>query len=171
LAFVNGGSCDVRLCGKHISREIPKTKTADPNQLLGGSDYAGVEIETSIAEVAFHKRRFLRDGRITGTYTFDYVDFLADFSGDFHSLDPFEIEACLQPEPVPQCYGPSQSLASALLYAGSNGIVYSSVRHASGTCIACFRPALVYHPRRGQQYRLMLDPATDAVNSEMVARA
>lgn len=136
-----------------------------------GAWYAGVEIETSIAEVAFHKRRFLRDGRITGTYTFDYVDFLADFSGDFHSLDPFEVEACLQPEPVPQCYGPSQSLASALLYAGSNGIVYSSVRHSSGTCIACFRPALVYHPRRGEQYRLMLDTTTDAVNSDIVAPA
>jgi hypothetical protein len=27
--------------------------------------------------------------------------------------------------------------------------VYPSVRHPSDTCIACFRPALVFHPRRG----------------------
>jgi hypothetical protein len=69
-------------------------------------------------------------------------------------LDTGEREACLQEEPVPQCYGPGQVLARALLNGGSNGIVYPSVRRRGYLCIACFRPALVYHPRRGKQYRL-----------------
>jgi RES domain len=131
-----------------------------------GAWYAGVEIETSIAEVAFHKRRLLKDARITGEYTFNYVDFLADFSGNFHYLDSQELEACLQPDPVPQCYGASQALANVLLYAGSIGIVYPSVRRSSGTCIACFRPALVFHPRRGHDYRITLQSGTDAMSYE-----
>jgi hypothetical protein len=133
-----------------------------------GAWYAGVELETSVAEVAFHRRRFLEDARLTGRYAFDYRDFLADFSGQFHYLDADESRACLQPAPIPQCYGASQGLANALLHAGSNGIVYPSVRHSSGTCIACFRPALVFHPRRGQDYRIALGPGTQEMSFEEV---
>jgi RES domain-containing protein len=132
-----------------------------------GAWYAGFEIETSIAEVAFHKRRFLVDGRIQGRHGFDYVDFLADFSGEFHTLEVAELESCLQSDPVPQCYRASQRLANKLLFEGSNGIVYPSVRRHSGTCIACFRPALVFHPRRGRKYRLSVGVGTDAVESEV----
>ncbi len=133
-----------------------------------GAWYAGVEIETSIAVVSFHRRRFLQDARIRGYYTFDYVDFLADFSGNFHHIDVSERDACLQPASIPQCYGTSQVLARALLYEGSNGIVYPSVRHPSGTCIACFRPALVFHPRRDQEYRITLEVETDSGSCEII---
>ena len=133
-----------------------------------GAWYAGFEIETSVAEVAFHRRRFLAESRIQGRHRFDYLDFLADFSGWFHTLEPGEQESCLQPDPIPQCYGTSQALANKLLYEGSNGIVYSSVRRASGTCIACFRPALVFHPHRGQKYRLTVEAGTDILESELV---
>lgn len=134
-----------------------------------GAWYAGFEIETSIAEVAFHKRRFLRDGRIQGGHGFDYIDFLADFSGEFHTLDAAEQKICLQPDPVPQCYAAAQALANKLLFEGSNGIVYPSVRRSSGTCIACFRPALVFHPRRGKKYRLNVEAESDVVESETVS--
>jgi hypothetical protein len=132
---------------------------ADPhgsrfNNSQRGAWYAGVELETSFAEVAFHRRRFLQDSRITDTLTFDYQDFLADFSGVYSRLDSHEIETCLLPEPVPQCYAASQALADLLLHAGSNGVVYPSVRNPDGTCVACFRPALVYNPRRGKKYQL-----------------
>ncbi len=128
-----------------------------------GAWYAGFEIETSIAEVAFHKRRLLEDGRIQGRHAFDYLDFLADFSGGFHRLDLLEEESCLQPDPIPQCYGSSQVLANGLLFQGALGIVYPSVRRPSGTCIACFRPALVSHPRRDRQYRLTVESGVDTV--------
>ena len=134
-----------------------------------GAWYAGFEIETSIAEVAFHKRRFLQDGRIQGRHGFDYIDFLADFSGEFHTLDAMERKSCLEPDPVPQCYATSQALADKLLFGGSNGVVYPSVRRPPGTCIACFRPALVFHPRRGQKYRLNIEAASNAVESEIVS--
>jgi hypothetical protein len=131
-----------------------------------GAWYAGFELETSIAEVAFHKRRFLEDARIRDRHGFDYIDFLADFSGEFHTLEDTELKNCLQPEPVPQCYSAPQALANKLLFEGSNGIVCPSVRRHSGTCIACFRPALVFHPRRGQKYRLSVEAGTDMVESK-----
>ncbi len=133
-----------------------------------GAWYAGFEVETSIAEVAFHKRRFLQDGRIQGRHAFDYIDFLADFSGEFHTLDAVERKSCLEPDPVPQCYAASQALANKLLFEGSNGIVYPSVRRHSGTCVACFRPALVFHPRRGQKYQLAVDARTGVVESKIL---
>ncbi len=69
---------------------------------------------TSMAEVAFHRRRFLKNARITKTLTFDYQDFLADFSGVFNYLNQKEITSCLRPDPVPDCYLPGQELANSL---------------------------------------------------------
>jgi hypothetical protein len=131
------------------------------NASTRGAWYASVELKTSIAEVAFHRRRFLEEGRIAGELIFEYVDFLADFHGEFHHLDETEAQTCRQPDPVPQCYRPSQALAIKLLYEGSPGIVYQSVRRPEGTCIACFRPALVVHPRRDLDYRMTLEAGTD----------
>lgn len=140
------------------------------NGPLRGAWYAGYELDTAIAEVSFHKRRFLQDARISGEYTFQYVDFVADFSGDFHHLDTPELESCLQPAPVPQCYAASQTLANSLLYAGSNGIVYPSVRRRAGMCVACFRPALVFNPRRSKLYALTVQAGSDSTGfAEIVA--
>lgn len=136
-----------------------------------GAWYAGLEIETSIAEVSFHKRRFLGNGRIPGEHVFEYVDFQADFAGTFHHLEPSEFRACLQPDPIPGCYAASQALAKQLLYVGSNGITYPSVRNPSGICLACFRPALVFHPRRAGIYRITLEAGKNTVTSEQVSHA
>jgi hypothetical protein len=99
-----------------------------------------------------------------GRHAFDYTEFLANFSGMFHTLDADEQDICLQPAPVPQCYRAPQELAIKLLFEGSNGIVYPSVRRLAGMCIACFRPALVFHPRRGQLYRIHIDAAVEAID-------
>jgi hypothetical protein len=130
-----------------------------------GAWYAGVDLETSIREVGYHKRMFLKDARIADRMSFEYQDFLADFSGRFYFLDDAEREQCLQPEPVPQCYAASQALAIALLNAGAGGIVYPSVRHPGGTCLACFRPALVFHPRRGKAFRITAAVATEQIEA------
>jgi RES domain len=53
----------------------------------------------------------------------------------------------------PDSYVQSQALAERLLGAGSLGIVYPSVRRPRGTCLACFRPALVVNVRKGTTYR------------------
>lgn len=62
----------------------------------------------------------------------------------------------LQPDPIPRCYARPQRLAHRLLSRKSNGVVYPSVREIGGTCVAVFRPALVYNVRRGARLELRL---------------
>lgn len=126
------------------------------NDVRRGAWYAGIELKTSQAEVSFHKLRLLADADYDGPARFQYRDFHADFSGEFHHLSAREQARCLKKGPVPECYGPGQDLANHLLYAGSNGIVYPSVRKTGGTCIACFRPALVYNVRRSARHELLI---------------
>lgn len=114
-----------------------------------GAWYAGVELETAQAEVAFHKSLQLAEiGRFEDSVTYD--DHLADFSAGFHDLRRARgFKSVLAPD----SYVAAQELAEALLEDGSLGIVYPSVRSAGGTCIACFRPAIVGNVRRGNTYR------------------
>jgi hypothetical protein len=51
----------------------------------------------------------------------------------------------------------AQGFAAELLNAGSLGLVYPSVRYEGGTCIACFRPAIVGNVRRDRRYRFTWD--------------
>ena len=44
-----------------------------------------------------------------------------------------------------------------LLAAGSAGIVYPSVRRANGTCLVCFRPALVTNVRTGEAIEITIE--------------
>lgn len=116
-----------------------------------GAWYAGVERETSISEVAFHKLRQLEEVSWTDEEVSTYDDYLADFHAEFETMygeNPRDFADYLKPGPIPQCYSKSQELAGALIAQGSNGILYPSVRHPVGSCMVCFRPALVYHVRR-----------------------
>jgi hypothetical protein len=119
-----------------------------------GAWYAGLSRETSAIEVAYHKKKELQEIQWQEKETFTYVDFLADFRGKFHDVrnDP-SFKNCLDPE----SYGASQQLARELLAAGSAGVVYDSVRHKTGTCIACFRPALVNNVRKGRSLSIAFE--------------
>lgn len=115
-----------------------------------GAWYAGLERATSIAEVAFHKREQLREVNWPDEEVFTCDDYLADFSATFHDLrsGSARFRKFLRSDSIPACYADSQRLAADLLEQGANGIVFPSVRRAGGTCLVCFRPALVYHVRR-----------------------
>ena len=124
-----------------------------------GAWYAGFTLTTSAHEVAYHKARFLRNVRVEESQRFDYQDFETDFRGEFDELTEEEHRSCLQPEPIPQCYGPGQALASLLLEQGSSGLLYTSTRDPeNGLCVVCFRPALVANTRRAFAYRMTIDP-------------
>lgn len=114
-----------------------------------GAWYAAFELRTAQAEIAFHKSVELAEVGWTNEEA-TYDDYLADFSAELHDLrgDPRFAKAL-----APDSYVASQRLARELLDAGSLGIVYPSVRRPAGTCLACFRPALVMNVRRGKTYR------------------
>ena len=114
-----------------------------------GAWYAGFELETSQAEVAWHKSVQLAEvDWWNDSVTYD--DYLADFAGQFHDARGDQaFAACLDPDN----YVTSQELAQELLEAGALGLVYPSVRHSGGTCLACFRPALVGYVRKAARFR------------------
>ena len=114
-----------------------------------GAWYAAFELETAQAEVGFHKTVQLAEiGMPDDSVTFD--DYLADFSADFHDLrGAHGFKGCLSPT----SYEASQALAADMLENGALGIVYPSVRRHGGTCLACFRPALVGRVRRAKRWR------------------
>ena len=128
-----------------------------------GAWYAGVERATSIAEVAYHRAQQLANIDWREEERAMYDDYLADFTTEFHDLRGPDRNATtrpfkkfLKPEPVPICYAESQQLARKLLASRSNGLIYPSVRNPGGTCVACFRPALVYHVRRDARIELRI---------------
>lgn len=117
-----------------------------------GAWYAAFEIGTAQAEVAFHKRAELAEVGWREEESVTYDDYLADLSAELHDIrDDDRFAACL----APGSYLDSQSLAQLLLEAGSLGVVYPSVRKTGGTCVACFRPAMVMNVRRAQTYRFV----------------
>jgi RES domain-containing protein len=133
------------------------------NSNLRGAWYAGMERETSIAEVAFHKLEQLREVDWPHEEISSCDDYLADFAAEFHDLrgGATRFARFLRGGPIPECYQPSQQLAAGLLEQGANGIVFPSVRRAGGTCVACFRPALVYHVRRDARFEFRLHAGHD----------
>lgn len=118
------------------------------NGLGRGAWYAARSVRTAKAEIAYHQSVALAEvGRFEDEVTYD--EYLADFVGEFHDLlNNFGFSAALDPA----SYKASQKLAQQLFEIGSLGIIYPSVR-APGTCLVCFRPALVSHVRKGRTFR------------------
>ena len=115
-----------------------------------GAWYAAFALATAQAEVAWHKTVELAEVGWREEESVTYDDYLADFTAEFHDLRAARgFAACLDAA----SYVASQALAERLLAAGALGIVYPSVRHKGGTCLACFRPALVNNVRKHARYR------------------
>ncbi len=96
-----------------------------------GVFYAGGSLETAVAETRFHRAHFLAAT----------------------DEPPQEVDMRPMRESHPAYYHPtsyamSQELAAALRDDGSDGIVYSSVRHEGGECAAVFRPRLLSNCRQ-----------------------
>ena len=125
-----------------------------------GAWYAAVAQSVAIEEIMFHKGRNLADMIDRQKHeSFTYVDWVADFRADFHTLLPREdYKEFLEPAPIPACYARSQTLANQLLSEGSPGILYPSVRAEPAAkdprCIACFRPALVQNVREDRSFEI-----------------
>jgi hypothetical protein len=111
-----------------------------------GAWYSAFTLETAQAEVGFHFAESLREVNWEESETATYREYVADFRAEFHDIrHSREFARCLDPA----SHTASQQLARDLLNQGSAGLINSSVRHRGGTCLACFRPALVVNVRKG----------------------
>lgn len=121
-----------------------------------GAWYGAFARKTSELEVACHKSKELKEIHWQEKEIFSYVDFLADFRGTFHDIrGDGRFGDCLDAH----SHKASQRLAGELLERGSAGVVYPSVRHKGGTCIACFRPALVNNVRKSSSISITFENA------------
>mgnify|MGYP003575630506 CR=1 FL=1 len=114
-----------------------------------GAWYAARTLSTALAESVFHRSAELAEVGAFET-RMQLRLYHADFSAPFH-----DVRADRRTYAVlhrPDSYARSQAFARDLLDSGSNGVVYRSVRHEGGECLACFRPALVQNVRVAAHY-------------------
>ncbi len=109
-----------------------------------GAWYAGLELETAHAEIVYHRGKELAEVGVLEA-RLEMRLYLADFDAAFHDVRTRSSRNA--PFHDPLSYQKSQALARELLDLKSNGVLYRSVRHRGGICIACFRPALVLNVR------------------------
>jgi len=114
-----------------------------------GAWYASLALETAHAEVIYHRTADLAEIGVFETYVQERA-YLADFTGQFHDIRAKS--TAFRSFYSPTDYTRPQKLARELLDIGSNGVIYRSVRHEGGYCLACFRPKLVANVRQGDQF-------------------
>ena len=109
-----------------------------------GVYYAASRIETAIAETVHHFARLADDARDPPRRE-DMRVLVGKVRATFHdirTLPRARRAAVLDPN----SYDASRALARGLRETGSNGLIYQSVRHAGGRCIAAFWPDVVGIP-------------------------
>lgn len=122
-----------------------------------GAYYASRELGTAIAETSYHRARFM-------AYTneppleIDMRVLRANLSGRLHDLrglGPSNAELYDRAD-----YTASQALATRLRAVNSLGIVYDSVRHAGGECVAVLRPPALSRCRQARHLSYVWDGAS-----------
>jgi hypothetical protein len=110
-----------------------------------GVFYAGLTLDTAIAETTFHRTEFLR-ATDEPAQELDMRVYGVDLAADLHDIR--DMRSNLPALYHPTSYGVAQQTARELRDAGSNGIVYQSVRQDGGECSAVFRPRLLSNCRQ-----------------------
>lgn len=107
---------------------------------------AGSTEEVAIREVAHHHGRFMASSAQDPGWTSQFRVLITPVSLELHDLQGQAVYH------DPDDYSASQKCAETLRAAGSNGVIYDSVRCAGGTCIGVFWPDLVPIPVQGDHY-------------------
>ena len=117
-----------------------------------GAFYAAAMLATSIAETRYHREVFLRATR-EGPIELDMRSYLVDVAARFHDIRTRRLADIYDPH----SYAASQKLGRSLRLAGSNGLVYDSVRNPGGQCLAVYKPRLIQNLRQGVHLRYAWD--------------
>ena len=109
--------------------------------------YAARAFETAVFETMHHHAIFMAATAQAPGWTSQFREILLDVEAILHDIrPPFTAGALLDPDD----YGAGQAYGAALRQAGSDGIVYPSVRHAAGECVALFYPDLARDAMQGR---------------------
>jgi hypothetical protein len=121
----------------HVSRERPG-RFSDGSY---GVWYCGDRFEVALAETAHHFEQFMARTNEPAADA-QYRELRAHIAGSLHDLRAGSFDDYLDPDN----WGPAQRLAASLKAAGSDGIVFPSVRYSAGQATALFWPDLIRLP-------------------------
>ena len=105
-----------------------------------GVYYAAHALETAVWETAHHRARFLRATR-EAPMEIDMRCYLSNIDAELTDIRGQRKKRRELYDPA--SYAASQPFGAKLRAQGGGGIVYDSVRHAGGECVAVFRPRLL----------------------------
>jgi len=147
---------DERVSGAGASWVMtPFTHIGWPSRFSDGSwgvYYCARSLVTAVHEKAHHVGLFFARTREPLGTTMELRALVAAIDARFHDVRGGFANAHDADE-----YGAAQALARELREAGSNGIVYRSVRHEGSVCLAALRPKAVGLPISGPNLRFHFD--------------
>lgn len=110
--------------------------------------YVAAQFETALFETIHHHARFMASTGEAAGWTSQFREIVLSVRADLHDLRSSEPvhQASLDPD----SHVASHTLAATIRAAGSNGIVYPSVRHAGGECVGLFYPDCASNPIQGR---------------------
>jgi len=131
-----------------------------------GVYYAAKSLETAIEETKYHRARFLAQ-----TDQPDQEIAMRVYSGGLKKrmldLRPSNFQGLLKPSD----YKPSQTFARKMWEsADTNGLLYPSVRHQGGFCVAAFRPTAVEIPTQRMHLKYVYSRSAKAIVQVYEAR-
>jgi RES domain len=110
--------------------------------------YAGRIFEVALLETIHHHERFMARTKEDAGWTSQFREITMSIDARLHDLrkpDAVQLQAL-----DPESYIISQILAAQLRSAGSDGLVYQSVRHKGGECVGLFYPDLATNAVQGR---------------------
>ena len=110
--------------------------------------YAGDRFEVALAETIHHHERFMRRTNEAAGWTSQFREIRMGVRGELHDIRGAGADwtDVLDPDD----YAAGQALGRGLRSAGSDGIVYPSVRFSGGECCGLFYPDLASSPVQGR---------------------
>lgn len=117
-----------------------------------GAYYAADSIKTALEEVKHARARFMRATN-EAPGEIDMRVYVGEICKPLRDVRPTRFAALLDPDD----WHAGQAFARAAFASDEWGIVYPSVRHPGGQCIAALRPPAVSIPRQGPHFGLLWD--------------
>ena len=108
--------------------------------------YVARAYETALFETCHHHARFMARTAEAPGWTSQFRELLLDVTADLGDLRGGGFAGELDQDD----YAAAQRLGARLRAVGGDGIVYPSVRHPGGECVALFHPDCASHPMQGR---------------------
>ena len=110
--------------------------------------YAGEFFEVALLQTIHHHERFMSRTREAAGWTSQFREIVMNIDARLHDLR--RPDAAQSQTLDPDNYTNSQMLAAQLRAAGSDGLIYPSVRYMGGECVALFYPDLAKNTVQGR---------------------